>query len=42
MASIIGLLQSKGIVWRDYQVDGEVIKSPVDIATLPAGIYRLV
>jgi hypothetical protein len=30
------------IVWRDYTVDGEVVKSPVDIDRLPAGRYRLV
>jgi len=29
------------IVWRDYKVDGEVVKSPVDIDKLPAGRYRL-
>ena len=29
------------IVWRDYTVDGEVVKSPVDIDALPAGRYRL-
>jgi hypothetical protein len=30
------------LVWRDYQVDGETVKSPVDIDALPAGRYRLV
>jgi hypothetical protein len=30
------------LVWRDYQVDGETVKSPVDIDTLPAGVYRLI
>ena len=25
------------IVWCDYQVDGEIVKSPVDIDELPAG-----
>ena len=30
------------IVWRDYKVNGEVVKSPVDIDALPAGVYRLV
>ena len=30
------------IVWRDYTVDGEVVKSPVDIDALPAGVYRLI
>ena len=29
------------IVWRDYTVDGEAVKSPVDIDALPAGVYRL-
>lgn len=28
------------IVWRDYKVDGEAVKSPVDIDKLPAGRYR--
>ena len=30
------------IVWRDYTVDGEIVKSPVDIDALPFGVYRLV
>ena len=30
------------IVWRDYTVDGEAAKSPVDIDKLPFGFYRLV
>ena len=30
------------IVWRDYTVGGEVVKSPVDIDALPAGKHRLV
>ena len=30
------------IVWRDYTVDGEVLKSPVDIDKLPFGVYRLI
>ena len=30
------------IVWRDYTVVGETVKSPVDIEVLPAGVYRLV
>ena len=29
------------IVWRDYTVDGEAVKSRVDIDALPAGVYRL-
>jgi hypothetical protein len=29
-------------VWVDYLVDGEVVKSPVDINKLPTGKYRLV
>ena len=28
------------IVWRDYLVDGEVVKSPVDIEKLPSGRFR--
>lgn len=27
--------------WHGYMVDGEVVKSPVDIDELPAGRYRL-
>ena len=30
------------IIWRDYTVDGGIVKSPVDIDALPAGRYRLV
>ena len=30
------------IVWRDYTVDGEVVKSPVDIDALPVGVHRLI
>ena len=30
------------IVWRDYTVGSEVVKSPVDIEKLPFGVYRLV
>ena len=30
------------IVWRYYVVDGEAVKSPVDIDALPFGVYRLV
>jgi len=30
------------IVWRDYLVDGKVVKSPVDIEKLPPGKYRLI
>ena len=30
------------LVWRDVVSDGETVKSPVDIETLPWGIYRLV
>ena len=29
------------IVWFDYVVDGEAVKSPVDIDVLPFGVYRL-
>jgi hypothetical protein len=27
--------------WVNYQVDGKVVKSPVDIDALPPGKYRL-
>jgi len=30
------------IVWGDYTVDGELVKSPVDVDGLPAAVYRLV
>lgn len=30
------------VVWRDYEVDGKKVKSPVDIDALLAGYYRLV
>ena len=30
------------IVWRDYAVGGEAVRSPVDIDALPPGVYRLV
>jgi hypothetical protein len=30
------------LVWRDYQVNGETVKAPLDIDALPAGRYRLV
>jgi hypothetical protein len=29
------------LIWRDYEVNGETVKSPVDIDALPAGRYRL-
>ena len=29
------------IIWRDCQVDGEVVKSPVDIDALLPGVYCL-
>ena len=32
----------EGREWVDYLVDGEVVKSPVDISALPWGKYRLV
>jgi len=31
-------LERDRIVWRDYTVDGEAVKSPVDIDTLPSGV----
>ena len=31
----------RNLVWRDFKVDGETVKSPVDIDALPAGKYRL-
>jgi hypothetical protein len=34
--------EGRYLVWREYEVDGETVKSPVDIDSLPAGVYRLV
>ena len=34
--------ERRQIVWRDYTVDGEVVKSPVDIDVLLPGVYRLI
>jgi hypothetical protein len=34
--------EGRYLVWREYEVDGKVIKSPVDIDKLSAGRYRLV
>ena len=34
-------IESGYIVWRDVLVDGEVVKSPVDINGPPVGVYRL-
>jgi hypothetical protein len=34
--------EGRYLVWRDYEVDGETVKSPVDIDALPAVRYRLV
>jgi hypothetical protein len=31
-----------GREWMNYEMDGKVVKSPVDIDALPAGRYRLV
>jgi hypothetical protein len=33
--------EGRYLVWRDYQVDGEAVKSPFDIDALPPGVYRL-
>jgi hypothetical protein len=35
-------LQCRDGKWVNYKVDGEVVKSPVDIDALPPGRYRLV
>ena len=35
------LQRREGCEWVDYEVDGEVVKSPVDIGALPFGVYRL-
>jgi hypothetical protein len=34
--------EGRYLVWHDFKVDGKVVKSPVDIDALPAGVYRLV
>jgi len=36
------LQRREGRDWVDVMVDGEVVKSPVDIEKLPPGKYRLV
>lgn len=28
--------------WRDFQIEGEPVKAPIDIDSLPPGVYRLV
>ena len=30
------------LIWRDHKVDGEIVKSPVDVNALPWGKYQLV
>ena len=30
------------LIWRDVVIDGETVKSPVDIDELPIGRYRLI
>ena len=30
------------LIWRDVVIDGQVVKSPVDVNALPWGKYRLV
>ena len=35
------ILQRRYGKWVSYQVDGEVVKSPVDIDELLPGVYRL-
>jgi hypothetical protein len=34
-------LQRRERDWVDYKVDGKLVKSPVDIDSLPAGKYRI-
>jgi hypothetical protein len=34
--------EGRYLVWRDYKVDGETVKAPIDIDSLPPGVYRLV
>ena len=29
-------------VWRDFKIDGETVKAPFDIESLPRGEYRLI
>jgi hypothetical protein len=36
------LQRRDGTYWVNYKVDGKVVKSPVDLESLPAGKYRLV
>ena len=30
------------LIWRDYMAEGETVRSPIDIETLPWGKYQLV
>ena len=30
------------LIWRNVVEDGQVVKSPIDLDALPAGVYRLV
>jgi len=34
--------QGGKLIWRDVMKDEQAVKSPVDIDTLPVGVYRLV
>ncbi len=33
--------QGGNLIWRDVVKDGQTVKSPVDIDSLPFGVYRL-
>jgi hypothetical protein len=35
------ILQRLDREWVNYKIDGKLVKSPVDIDSLPAGRYRL-
>jgi len=34
--------EGNGLIWRDVEEDGQVVKSPDDIDALPGGKVRLI
>jgi hypothetical protein len=34
--------EGRHLVYRDYQLNGETVKAPIDVDSLPFGVYRLV
>jgi hypothetical protein len=31
--------ESRYLIWHDYKMDGETVKSPVNVDALPPGVY---